>query len=351
MLVHGGGDVLGVVADTFQVGKHVQVNHAVLGGALLVLEALHMVLAQRFGQVVDGLLAVLHGLDGFAVIVLGAEHAHGHVQLLLDHAGETIQLRHRLGGKLDLLPLPELGCFQNVHAVVAHALQVVHHMEQGAYQPGVFLIKVKALHLHQTGGDFLVEEVQHVLVAGNFRGALLVPPLKAGHRAGEVAHGNIAHALHLVEQLGHGDGGGFQQALVEIGQAHGLAFDKATLLYQQAGCLFQQAGHGQQEARGGEVEHDMNQGNLQPQVAGGQGLNPVRQRQQACEDGEQQRTDHIEQQVHHGCALGGGIGARTGQQRCDAGADVLPEEDEHGPLQGNQPLAGQGLQNAHAGGG
>ena len=55
-LGHGGRNVLRMVADTFQVGQDIQVNHAVLGRALVLLEAIHMVLGNRLSAL--GLLAI-----------------------------------------------------------------------------------------------------------------------------------------------------------------------------------------------------------------------------------------------------------------------------------------------------
>jgi len=55
--------------------------------------------------------------------------------------------------------------------------------------------------------------------------------------------------------------------------------------------------------------------------------------------------------VHRRRALGGGVCARARQQRRDASADILPEEDEDGAIQPNQPLRDERLQDADAGGG
>lgn len=56
----GRGDILRVVADTFEVRQHVQINHAVLRGTLVVLQAIHVVAAEGFGRRVDFVLHALH---------------------------------------------------------------------------------------------------------------------------------------------------------------------------------------------------------------------------------------------------------------------------------------------------
>ena len=84
---------------------------------------------------------------------------------------------------------------------------------------------------------------------------------------------------------------------------------------------------------------------LVQQRRGKDGLDDAEHRQQ------HRHTDDVEHQAYHGGALGVFVGAHAGDQRRDAGADVLPHDDGHRRGVADLPGGGQRLQNAHGGGG
>src|SRR5699024_1588773 len=121
---------------------------------------------------------------------------------------------------------------------------------------------------------------------------------------------------------------------------------------------------GQEEQGGDDVEAGVGNGDL---AGGGGGQHPAQeaaegpgQHQGAVnhagdgeddeQGGEDDGADDVEHQVDDGGALGVAGGADGGQHRGDAGADVLPEQDEHRVGVGDDAAVGQGLQDAHRGG-
>ena len=339
-----------MVADTFEVRQHVQINHAVLRGTLVVLQAIHVVAAEGFGRRVDFVLHALHFAQQRVVRYLRLEHVQRPLHLRAHKVRQAFQLLHRLGREFHLVLILQLRRFHDVLAVVANALHVVDDVEHRADQLRVLLGQVKPLHFHQRIGDFAVQVVQHVLVPRQLFGLLRVPLVEALHRPLEVAHRNAAHALHFVEQLRHGNRRRFEHTRVKVEQLHFLG-GRAVALDQQARQLLQPACGGQQQRRRRDVEENVDDGDLQLEVAGGEHLDPACQRQAAGDDDENHRADDVEEQVHRRRALGGGVCARARQQRRDASADILPEEDEDGAVQPNQPLRDERLQDADAGGG
>lgn len=304
--------------------------------------------AQLHHQIVDLLLLREDGAGQLLVRVPVQEVVDGLVddfQHPVSHVSKLGQRGVREGGRVPA----EFAVFQDVFRVVAHPLQVVDHVEQVAHHPAVLLGQVHGVDFDQVAGDVVVEVVHDLLILLDELLRLLVGGEEGQHRQLEIVAGDVGHPLHLLDHLGHRDGRGAQNALVQKMEPHLLIF-RILAGDQLLGQLDQQLGEGEHDDGGDDVEADVGVGNLHLRIIG-QPHDEFRIMKQQTDGDEQDGADDVEHQVHHGRPLAGPVGADGGEHGRGAGADVLAEEDEDDARQGDRAAGGQGLDDAHRGGG
>ena len=222
-------------------------------------------------------------------------------------------------------------------------------MEQRTHQLGVFVAQAELFGFDQVLGDMLVEIVDDVLTVLELVRFQRFGRKVVLHAEAVVGKHQTAHALHLAEKLLHSNRRGEEEQGIEILEAHGF-LNRILAAHQQAGQLFEHFGKRQKHQRAAHVEGDMAVGDLQAQVIAGQSADPLREGEDQRDRHKHHRAQHVEQKVHHGCALGGAGSAGAGKHRRYTGADVLAEKDEQRSLQRDGAGTGQRLQDTDAGG-
>ena len=214
--------------------------------------------------------------------------------------------------------------------------------------PAVLVGEGLAAQLYQQSAQLVLVLVQMVLVGAHPLGVLLVELVQQGEGAEDGILRQTGHLHGLAAALGNGHGGGGQQAGVDEGE-RGLA--PLALLDHQIGQLFQLLGEGQEQDGGGDIEEAVDHSD----PAGiDQGVHEgiVDEEAAAVEDQQaRRRAAQVEENVDDGNPPGAAVDADTGEQSGGAGADILPHDDGQGHAVGDGAGHGEGLQDAHRGGG
>ena len=240
-----------------------------------------------------------------------------------------------------------LGGFQNIHGVVADALEIADHVQQLRRLHPILLVEMAAGELHQVGAQLVLIAVGGLLIVPNALGAPILVGLQLLHGIAGGTDSRKPHFHgHLMAAL-HGHGGRSHEPLVQLRHAvaAGVVGDNAT------GQLFQQTRHGQQQRRAEDIEDGVHDGNAHLVDAAAQhwDIHKAAHHLKHCQP--HHGADDIEGEMHRRGAAGVAVGADGRQQRRDAGADVLPHDDGNGGAEGDLTGGGHRLQNTHRGGG
>ena len=297
-------------------------------------------------QHINDLLQGLH-LSGKGQVI-AREGPGGHLQDLPQGGEKGMELLLGRAGEEDILFRHLLGGLQDVHRVVADALEVADGVQLLGDVPAVLVGEGLAAQLYQQSAQLVLVLVQMVLVGAHPLGVLLVELVQQGEGAEDGILRQTGHLHGLAAALGNGHGGGGQQAGVDEGE-RGLA--PLALLDHQIGQLFQLLGEGQEQDGGGDIEEAVDHSD----PAGiDQGVHEgiVDEEAAAVEDQQaRRRAAQVEENVDDGNPPGAAVDADTGEQGGGAGADILPHDDGQGHAVGDGAGHGEGLQDAHRGGG
>lgn len=147
-----------------------------------------------------------------------------------------------------------------------------------------------------------------------------------------------------------GHSGRGQEALVQHGKAVALVAGNRAL--HQADQLLME---GEEKQGTADVEEGVEGGDI-AHVHGGRPEGEAARRSEGqlsavdtCQ--EDQRADNIKVEVEHGRPSGVAAGADGGDERGDAGANILAHNDGEGDVEGDDAGGGEGLQDTHRGGG
>ncbi len=237
------------------------------------------------------------------------------------------------------------GGLLDVQGVVPDALEVPHGVEQAG--DGVDVLHGQAMlgNLHQVAAETVFVDIQLVLVLQKLRLQLLVVVGQLPQGAQQALPGQGAHLAGLGDALADRRAGGPEQQGVQEGDLRGLV----PLFDSRPGQLFQLAGEGQQQRGGQNVEHRVAQGDAH-RPHGGVHKGEVEEQVSPAEDDESdRRADDVKRHMDNGHPLRSPGDPNGGDQRRDAGADVLAHDDGNGDAVGDGAGEGQGLQNAHGG--
>ena len=242
------------------------------------------------------------------------------------------------------------GDLHQVAGVVSQPLEVADGVKDLGHHLAVLAGQGLGGQLHQIGAQLVLEVVQAVLHLEDALLRALVKPVEQADGKLQDLVGLAAHILGNVEGFAHGHRGGAQQQLVQLGLGCGVR-GMAVVLYQPLGKIHQAAGHRHQQGAGQQVEDGVQQGDvpglgrLGDKAPVEQGIAQQEQRQQ------DQRADDLDGNVEDGHPPGLYIGADAGDERGGAGADVQAHDDGQRHAVGDGAGHGQGLQDAHGGGG
>ena len=337
------GNVGAVVAHPFQRGQQVRPDKSGLNAAAALLHPQNVVDAHFFLQIVNDLLQRLHPVGLFQIVV--PERPEGHVHDLLHSPQKNVQLMTGGVGKRQILAFQLLGGLQNVQSVVADPLKIAEGFEEHGGLAAVAFADFQGAELDEIRAEDVLVMIGLALPFPNGLGKLRRVVLEGG---GGIPQGRGGHVRHFIGDHTaplQGDGGGGQQTLVQLA-------DRLRLLpvgNDPAHQLFQQTCRGQHQGCADDVEDRVADGDAQIRSAfsqNGRGEQGVRQHK---EGQAHSGADDVEHQMHH-CRPPGVLGGtHAGQQRGDAGADVLTHDNGDGGGIGHGAGGGQRLQNAHGG--
>ena len=232
--------------------------------------------------------------------------------------------------------------------MVGDTLKIADGLQQLRGLLALLLTQLLGAELYQIGAQHVLVVVAAALILPDGGGQRFGVVVKAPQGVLQRPHGNLRHLAgdDPAALQRHGRCG--QQALVQL---HRFIGRVGLIRHQADSQLLQQAAAGQQYGRTQDIEHRVGHSDTRhrrrivQQYRGKDGLDDAEHRQQ------HRHADHIEHQMHHGRPLGVFVGADAGDQRRDAGTDVLAHDNGH--RGGVADLAGRGqrLQNTHRGGG
>ena len=338
------GDVGAVVGGTLQIRQQVCPHKARLDAALAFPHPQDVTGTQLLLQQIHHLFQRLHG--GCRLCIPPAEGICRPVQDLLHGSLQHLQIR--LGGLAEGQPLvlQLLGRFHDVHGVVGNALEVPDGLQQFR---GVLTVRRRqglAAELHQIGSQNVLIVIRDLLVGPHLLRQRRGIVRHRQQTAAQGLHGAVRHLHGHLTALAQRQSRGGQQTLIQLRlvlRSRGVVDDPQSQLLQQRGHGHEN-GHAQQ-VKGGVDHGDARQGGRLSQNGRGQNRpNDGISRQQ------HRRADHIEGQVDECGTLGVLIGPHRGQQRRDAGADVLAHDDGNGGAIAHLTGDGQRLQDPHGGG-
>ena len=232
--------------------------------------------------------------------------------------------------------------------MVGDALKVADGLQQLRGLLALRRAHLLGAELHQIGAQHVLIVVAALLLLPDALRPLRRAVGKGAQRAVQRLHGAGGHLLRHGAALLQRQRRRGQQALIQLR----LLLDPLLRLvrHQPDGQLFQQTAAGQQHGRTDDVEAGVCDGDA---VHGGALVEDARL-EDGLEDAEHRQqhrhADDVEQQVYHGgapCVL---IGAHGGQQRRNAGADILAHDDGDGGGVADLSRDGQCLQDTHGGG-
>ena len=220
-------------------------------------------------------------------------------------------------------------------------------MEQGVYTLAVGVAHFTAGQLDEIGAQCILIFVHLFLFLPHLLGKGIVPLVGQAHGLHHAHTGQLGHVCSGGTGTFHSHGGSVQQALIQ--QSKALFF--GIVRNGEDGQLFQPICKGQQNSGGRQVEDGVDHGN----APGSDCLiDKGKVKQQVCtieNSQEQGDTDDVKVQVHHGGAAGILVGTHRGNQRGDAGADILTHDDGDGTAVGDDTGGAQCLQDTNAGAG
>ena len=230
--------------------------------------------------------------------------------------------------------------------MIGNPFKIADGLEQHGGLGAVLLAELLRAELHQIGAQNVLIVV--ALIFAGFDGHL-----QRGCAAGQGSH-TVPEALcrtsrHFFGQILttlQGNKGGAQQALIQLGSCLG----RRAVRHQPAGQLLQQAGHGQQQCRAQNVKYGMRHSNAKLRRAQIQQRDFKNSLHHAEHREPHGGANDIEGQMYQRRPFGVLGGAHGGNQRSDAGADVLSHDDGNGRAIGDLSGAGQCLQNTDRGG-
>ena len=175
----GHGDVAAMVADALVVGEQVFKHKAVFDGAAARLQTGHM-------PRLDGTHQLIHnGLHGFdfpsKVQVVFAEGVGGAAQHILHRTFQHLQLLAGVLGKFNILGVDFLGRAQQIHGVIADALEIADGVEQGVHALAVGVAQLPAGQLDEVGAEGILVLVHLLLLIPDLLGEGVIPRMSQAH--------------------------------------------------------------------------------------------------------------------------------------------------------------------------
>ena len=231
--------------------------------------------------------------------------------------------------------------------MVADALEIADGVEQGVHALAVGVAQLPAGQLDQIGAEGIFVLVYLGLFVPDFLGQGVVPLVGQAHGLHHAHAGQLGHIRSGCAGALHSNGGRLEQTLIQQGEALFLGIVRDG----EDGQLFQNVGERQQDRRGRNVEHRVDDSDA-PRRDGIVDKGEVQDQIQAIVHCQKEgHTDDVEVQMHHGGAAGVFVGTHRGDQRGDAGADVLAHDDGDGAAVGDDAGGAERLQDADAGAG
>ena len=276
-----------------------------------------------------------------------AESISGAVQNILHRILQHLQLVAGILRELDFFGVHLFGRFHQVYGMVADALKIADGVQQGIYALAVGMVQLTAGKLDEIGAESVLVTVYLRLFLADFLRKCVVPLMSQAHGLHHAHTGKLCHFSSCRACTFYGHGRGVQQAVIQQRKA----FLFRRIRNGEDGQLFQQVCKGQQHQRCHDIEHRVHHSDA-PCLDGGVHKSKVADRIQAVKaDKEDGHTDDVEVQMDHGstaCIL---VGTHRGDQRGNAGADVLTHDNGNGTAVGDHAGGAQRLQNTHAGAG
>ena len=337
------GDVGAVVAHPFQRGQQVRPDKSGLNAAAALLHPQNVMDAHFLLQIVNDLFQRLHPVGFFQIVV--PERLKGHVHDFLHSPQQNGQLVTGGVGQRQILAFQFFGRLYQIQSVVSDALKIAEGFEQHGGLAAVVFADLQGAELDKIGAKDILIMVGFALPLPHGLRKLRRVVLEGG---GGIPQGRGGHVRHFIGDHTAAlqrDGGRGQQAFVQL-------TDRFRLLPvgdDPAHQLFQQTCRGQHQGCADDVEHRVADGDAQIRSAfsqNGRGEQGIRQHK---EGQAHNGADDVEHQMHHRSPPGVLGGTHAGQQRGDAGADVLTHDNGDGCGIGHGAGGGQGLQNAHGG--
>lgn len=152
-----------MVADTFEVGYGVEIEHTRFGVALVAVEAEDVRILTGEGQVVYVLLQVGEFLCLVVAERLIVKRRHRTLKQCNDAAAELIQLVPCRIGEREPVAYIALRRFREVSRMVADALDIVYRVENAGDVVRVAVGYVKGVELDEIRGYMVVEVVYYLL--------------------------------------------------------------------------------------------------------------------------------------------------------------------------------------------
>ena len=248
-------------------------------------------------------------------------------------------------GQRQILAFQFLGGLHNIQGVVADPFKIAESLEQHGGFAAVVFADFQGAELDEIRAQNVLVMVGLALPLPHSLRKLRRVVLEGG---GGIPQGHGGHIRHFIGDHTaalQGDGGGGQQTLVQFA-------DRLRLLPvgdDPAHQLFQQTCRGQHQGCADDVEDRVADGDAQIGGALSQNSGGEQGVRQHKEGQAHNGADDVEHQMHHRRPPGVFSGAHAGQQRGDAGADVLTHDNGDGGGVGHGAGGGQRLQNAHGG--
>ena len=348
-------DIEDVVADSFEVGEQLREDDAALVGAGAAAHAVELAIAVFPGHIVDFLFQIRNA-------VKPAIHVHAGIGFQQIDGLEadilhTAQLRGSLIGETDIFLFEELRIFADVNRVVADSLDVAGDQIIGTDGGGIALVRFVDDHVGNIAADLAVEEVQVFLRLLRFSQILRIRGQNGLKGHFHVLTCHAEHPVNFLAQLVDIHRGETDRMLLtgqsragnEIGKVHSLRLVFGAIGKNAHGNLHHQRARRQENEGGDNVKERVHIRDLRIRASGRQRRDQVGERRRHADDREQNGAEHVEHQVDNGGALRVAGGSHGSEQRRDAGADVLAEEDVNSGVDSDNTADSQRLQDTDGG--
>ena len=253
-LDHAARNIGAVVRNAFQVGKKVGKDKAKLNGAFAETESFDLVGAESDLKIVDDLFQGLYAYGNLNVIMNERHQGIIHDLMNGSHHDGNFPLSGRR--EFQFLRVHFFRRFRDIHGVVGKSLQVSNHMEKLRDLKTILLGKNAVRDLHQIGTDFVLIDIDGILLLLDLIEKLFVIAFE--QREGFL-HGVESDVRHIARNLTatlDRDAGGRKQTVVEQSD---LVDAAALFLDEEASELFELLAERKQTESTENVEASMDQ--------------------------------------------------------------------------------------------